>query len=147
MAARCRGASRTKRSDWRAGARRRAVACGVAWAVVGACQALQKRWTDLEATLAAAESAVPGNLGPHYQAARAILCGEERSGARRGAAAPLSGHRARDRTAFTRAPTGAPDRRSSSKEEGRGDRAELQTALKLDQSLAGAKKDLKRLKG
>jgi tetratricopeptide (TPR) repeat protein len=118
-----------------------------AWAVVGACQALQKRWTDLEATLAAAESAVPGNLGPHYQAARAILAAKN-DPAR--AEALLRRYLAIEPEIGQPSHAGAHWRLGQALElEGKKAEAiaELQTALKLDQSLAGAKKDLKRLKG
>ena len=44
-----------------------------AYVVLAALYARQQRWTDLDATLADAERAVPGNLGAHYQAARVLI--------------------------------------------------------------------------
>jgi tetratricopeptide (TPR) repeat protein len=41
--------------------------------IVAIVQAMQERWTDLDATLAGAEAALPGNFGPHYQTARALV--------------------------------------------------------------------------
>src|SRR5689334_11295670 len=44
-----------------------------AWSVLAMRDAGAKRWPELDATLADAEKAVPGNLGPHYQAARILI--------------------------------------------------------------------------
>jgi tetratricopeptide (TPR) repeat protein len=118
-----------------------------AWAVIAGCQALQKRWTDLDATLAAAEGAVPGNLGPHYQAARAILAVKTE---------PTRAEALLRRYLTVEPEIGQPSHAGAHwrlgqalEQEGKKPEAiaEIQIALKLDDSLEGAKKDLKRLKG
>jgi tetratricopeptide (TPR) repeat protein len=118
-----------------------------AWALIAARQAYQKRWLELEATLTAAEAAVPGNLGPHYQAARVMIM--EKSDPARAeallrrylAVEPEIGQPSLARAHWRLA--------QALEEQGRKSDAipELQAALKLEPKLDGAKKDLKRLKG
>jgi len=101
----------------------------------------------MDATLAAAESAVPGNLGPHYQAARAIIA--MRSEPAR-AEALLRRYLSVEPEIGMPSHAGAHWRLGQALElEGKKPEAitEMQTALRLDGSLDGAKKDLKRLKG
>ncbi len=54
-------------------ARRIDPARGAAYALLAGIQAHDGRWPDLDATLAAAEANVAGNLLPHYTAARILL--------------------------------------------------------------------------
>ena len=127
----------TQAEPWRTGA----------WAVLAAIEARGKRWSEMEATLREAEGALPGNLGPHYQAARLTL---EEGGDPTRAEALL-------RRYLTVEPEiGAPSHggawwRISQALERQGKRPEavaaLRKSLELDPSLENAKKDLKRLKG
>jgi predicted Zn-dependent protease len=115
--------------------------------VVAACQAQQKRWTDLDATLSAAERATPGNLGAHYQAARMILAVK---GDPARAEALLRRYLSVEPEIGFPSHAGAHWRLGQALEmEGKKPEAiaEMQTAVKLDGTLEGAKQDLKRLKG
>ena len=117
------------------------------WSLLAARQAHQKRWTEMEATLAKAEAAVPGNLGPHYQAARVMLTDK----------LDVARAEALFRRYLSVEPEiGAPSHagahwRIGQALELQGKTAEaiasLQTAVKLDPKLEGPKKDLKRLRG
>jgi len=121
---------------WRAGA----------WALLAMSQAAQRQYADLDATLARAESAVPGNLGPHYQAARVLIV--EKGDAAR-AEALLRRYLAREPEIGTPSHAAARWRLAQALErEGRKPEAiaELETALELDPKLDAAKSDLKRLR-
>ena len=116
------------------------------WAVLASRQAQQKRWTELDATLAGASSAIPWNLGPHYQAARVIIS-EKTDPAR--AEALLRRYLEVEPEIGYPTHAGAHWRLGQALEQlGRKPEAiaEMQTALKMDPSLEGAKRDLKRLK-
>jgi tetratricopeptide (TPR) repeat protein len=118
-----------------------------AWAVIATRQAQQKRWPDLDATLAAAEVAVPDNLGPHYQAARVMIV--EKSDPAR-AEALLRRYLTVEPEIGQPSHAGAHWRLGQALElQGKKSDAiaEMDAALKLDPKLDGAKKDLKRLKG
>jgi len=122
---------------WRAGG----------WALLAIRQAHEKRWPDVDATLARAEAAIPGNLGPHYQAARTMIA--DRSDPARGATL-LRRYLAVEPEIGQPSHAGAHWRLAQALEQqGRKPEAiaELRTALKLDPKLEGAKQDLKRLKG
>jgi len=117
------------------------------WTVLAVRQAFRKQWSEMDATLAKAESAIPGNLSPHYQVAR-VLITEKLDGAR--AEALLR------RYLKTQPEIGAPSYAGAHWRLGQalemqgkpGEAiAEFQTASKLDPKLDGPKKDLKRLKG
>ncbi len=118
-----------------------------AWSLRAAVQAYGGKWAALEATLAAAEQAVPQWLGPHYQAARQLVT-DKREPARAEAllrrylsAPPEYGQpshaAARWRLALALEQLG---RRPDAI-------AELEAAVRADPSLKDAKKDLKRLRG
>ena len=117
------------------------------WALLAARQTYQKRWPELEATLAHAEAAIPGNLGPHYQAARVMIT--EKTDAAR-AEALLRCYLTVEPEIGAPSFAGAHWRLGQALEQ-QGKKpealAEIQTALKLDPKLEGAKQDLKRLKG
>ena len=116
------------------------------WAVLAVRQAQQKRWTELDATLADAASAIPGNLGPHYQAARVMIT-EKTDPAR--AEALLRRYLEVEPEIGYPSHAGAHWRLGQALEQ-LGHKpeaiAEMQTALKMDPSLDGAKRDLKRLR-
>lgn len=110
--------------------------------------ASQSRWDELEQLLAQSEKAVPDDLGPHYQAAKAILLSGEsqqlnraESYFRRYLAQPPEGGEPTLAGAHWR--LGLVLEKQGHKE---GARAEIQTALNLDPNLKGAQQDLKRLK-
>jgi tetratricopeptide (TPR) repeat protein len=117
------------------------------WALIAARQAQQKRFAEMEETLAKAEAAIPGNLGPHYQVAR-VLISEKLEPAR--AEALLRRYLAVEPEIGQPSQAGAHWRLGQALEQ-QGKKpeaiAELQTATKLDPKLEGPKKDLKRLKG
>jgi len=117
------------------------------WSLLAARQAYQKRWPELEVTLTRAEAAIPGNLGPHYQAAR-VMVTEKTDPAR--AEALLRRYLTVEPEIGQPSYAGAHWRLAQALEQqGRKPEAlaELRTALKLDSKLEGAKQDLKRLKG
>ncbi len=116
------------------------------WVVLAERQAYQKRWPEMEETLAEAEKALPGNLGPHYQVARVLIT--EKLDATR-AEALLRRYLTVEPEIGQPSYAGAHWRLGQALElEGRKPEAipELETAVKLDPKLDGAKKDLKRLK-
>src|SRR5262245_32044378 len=117
------------------------------WSILAASQAYQKRLPEMEATLTQAEAAIPGNLGPHYQAAR-ILIVEKIDGVR--AEALLRRYLTVEPEIGQPSYAGAHWRLGQALElQGKKSEAmaEMQTAVKLDPKLDGAKQDLKRLKG
>jgi tetratricopeptide (TPR) repeat protein len=121
---------------WRAGA----------WALLAMSQASQRQYGDLDATLAQTESAVPGNLGPHYQAARVLIV--EKGDAAR-AEALLRRYLDAEPEIGTPSHAAARWRLALALErEGRKPEAisELEAALKLDPKLDAAKSDLRRLR-
>ncbi len=119
---------------------------GAAHALLAGIYAHEQRWADLDAALAAAEAAVPGNLLPHYNAARTLLTdGREPARAERylrqylavepeGGAPRHAGARWRLAQALER--------------QGRKDDAiaQLEAAIKARPDFDDAKNDLKRLK-
>lgn len=118
-----------------------------AWTLRAAVQAYQRAWPELEATLAAAEAAVPQWLGAHYQAARQMVT-DRREPAR--AEALLRRYLA------TPPEYGQPSHAAARwrlalalEQQGRKPDAiaELEAAVKAEPSLKDAKKDLKRLRG
>jgi predicted Zn-dependent protease len=117
-----------------------------AYVLLARAQAHQRRWADLDSTLARAESNIPDNLTPRYQAARALI--ED------GADLPRAQRYLReylDREPEGFAPTHAHAHwrlAQALEREGRKPDSivELETALRLKPDLDGAKKDLKRLK-
>jgi tetratricopeptide (TPR) repeat protein len=115
------------------------------WALLAIRQAQQKRWSELEATLRNAESAAPGNLGPHYQAARTIIA--EKSD-------PPRAEALLRRYLTVEPEIGGPSHAAARwrlglalEQEGRTKEAiaELEKAVDQDSKLEGAKKDLQRL--
>jgi len=122
---------------WRAGG----------WTVIAVREALRKQWSEMDATLAKAEAAIPGNFGPHYQVAR-VLITEKLDGAR--AEALLRRYLTVQPEIGGPSHAGAHWRLGQALEmQGKPSEAiaEFQTAAKLDPKLDGPKKDLKRLKG
>ena len=115
---------------------------GLAWALVA-----QKRWSELEATLAAAEKIIPDDLAPYFVAAQALL--------RDGQDFPRAEQYFRKYLSQEReagAPTHAVAHwRLGQLLEKAGRKPEaiaaMETAVRLDASLEPARKDLKRLKG
>ncbi|HTK32305.1 MAG TPA: tetratricopeptide repeat protein [Candidatus Saccharimonadaceae bacterium] len=116
-----------------------------AWSVLAMRDAMAKRWPELDATLAESEKAVPGNLGPHYQAARVLIT----SGGE-----PARAEALLRRYLSVEPEIGQPSWAAAHwrlglalEQEGKkaDARAEVETALKLDPSLDAAKKDLERL--
>ena len=117
------------------------------WALVAARQAYQKRWSEMDATLAEAEKAIPGNLGPHYQVAR-IMITQKIDPVR--AEALLRRYLTVEPEIGQPTYAGAHWRLGQALElEGKKPEAiaEMQTAVRLDPKLDVPKKDLKRLKG
>lgn len=117
------------------------------WSLLAVGLAHQKKWSELESTLARAEAAVPGHLNPHYQAARVMIT--ERLDAVR-AEALLRRYLAVEPEIGAPSFAGAQWRLGQALElQGRKPeaRAAFETAARLDPKLEGAKKDLKRLKG
>jgi tetratricopeptide (TPR) repeat protein len=116
------------------------------YGLIALAQAHLKHWAELDSTLARAESNVPDNRSPRYQAARAMIeDGTELPRAERYLRAYL------DRAPEGFAPTHAHAHwrlaQALDKEGRRPDAiAELETALRLKPDLDAAKKDLKRLK-
>jgi hypothetical protein len=109
-------------------------------------QASAKKYPDLDATLAQAEAAIPGNLTPHYAAARVMIV-EGGDAAR--AEALLRRYLATEPEIGAPSHAGAHWRLGLALErEGRKPEAlaELETAARMDPKLEGAKKDLQRLK-
>lgn len=117
-----------------------------AYTLLALAHAHRRAWADLDSTLARAESNVPDNLTPCYQAARALI--ED------GAELPRAERYLRkylDREPEGFAPTHAHAHwRLAQALERQGRKLdavlELETALRLNPDLDGAKKDLKRLK-
>jgi tetratricopeptide (TPR) repeat protein len=117
------------------------------WALIAARQAQQKRFAEMEETLTKAEAAIPGNLGPHYQVARAMIS-EKLDPVR--AEALLRRYLAVEPEIGQPTYAGAHWRLGQALElQGKKSEAisEYQTASKLDPKLDGPKQDLKRLKG
>ena len=114
----------------------------LAWALVA-----QRRWSDLEATLAGAEKAIPDDLSPYFVAAQTLLRdGQDFPRAEQYFRKYLS----QERNAGAPAHAVAHWRLGQLLEKaGRKPEAvaAMETALRLDGSLEQAKKDLKRLKG
>jgi tetratricopeptide (TPR) repeat protein len=118
-----------------------------AWALIVALQGLQQRWAEVEATLIAAEAGAPGELGPHYQAARLLVAAKKE---------PARAEALLRRYIKAEPETGQPSHAAARwrlaqalEQQGRVPEAlaELRMAIKLDSKLDGAKQDLKRLKG
>ena len=115
-------------------------------ALLALAQAHRQHWVELDSTLARAESSVPDNLAPCYQAARALIeDGTELPRAER----YLRKYLGRPPEGF--APTHAHAHwrlAQALEQEGRRPDAvaELEAALRLKPNLDAAKKDLKRLK-
>lgn len=117
------------------------------WTVLAMHHAYRKQWSEMDATLAKAETALSGNLSPHYQVAR-ILITERTDGAR--AEALLRRYLSVPPEIGAPSYAGAHWRLGQALElQGKPKEAiaEFQTASKLDPKLEGPKKDLKRLKG
>lgn len=118
-----------------------------AYSVLAGLYAHLQRWDDLDGVIARAERGLPGNLGPHYQAARVLLTdGRQLDRAERylrqylgvepeGSANPTLAH------AHWR--LGNVLEKQGRKPEAI---AELETSLRLKPDLDDAKKDLKRLR-
>ena len=136
-----------------AGAERHALAAqrldpgrGSAYALLAGIYAHDSRWSELDATLTAAETNVPGNLLPHYTAAR-ILLTEQREPAR--AERYLRSYLTVEPEGETPQHPGAHWRLAQALEQqGRKGEAiaELETAVQARPDFEEAKKDLKRLK-
>lgn len=110
--------------------------------------ASQKRWEDLDQILAESGKTVPDDLGPHYQAAKAILLssdtqqlGRAESFLRKYLTQPPEGGEPGLAAAHWR--LGLVLEKQGHKEQAR---AELQAALKLEPDFKPAQQDLKRLK-
>jgi tetratricopeptide (TPR) repeat protein len=108
----------------------------------------QKRWPELEGILADSERAIPDNLGPHYQAAKAILLsgdtqqmGRAESYFRKYLAQAPEGGQPSLAGAHWR--LGLVLEKMGNKEQAR---TEIQAAVHLDPNLKAAQDDLKRLK-
>jgi tetratricopeptide (TPR) repeat protein len=115
---------------------------GLAWSFVR-----QKRWSDLDAILAEAETAVPDNFVPYYVAADSLLASkEDLPRAERYFRKYLSQEREAESPSHA-----AAHWRLGLVLEQQGRKAEavaaIETAVKAESSLEPAKKDLKRLKG
>ena len=116
-----------------------------AWGLMASILALQKKWGDLESTVAQAEKSVPDNLNPYYQAARIMIATGENF--------PLAEKYLRKYLTQEPEPN-APDfaaahwqlsqllEKSGKKQDAI---AELQLAVRLKPDFEQAKKDLKRL--
>jgi tetratricopeptide (TPR) repeat protein len=123
-----------------------------AYTALATVYAQQGRWKELDATLADAEHAVPDDLAPHYQAAKAILLNPQNP-------APHNEDLPRAekylRTYLSQPPEGNQPSAAAAHwrlglvlaKEGRKDQAkqELQQAVALEPDFEPAKKDLKRL--
>jgi tetratricopeptide (TPR) repeat protein len=118
-----------------------------AWQLLAAVQAHQRRWPDLEATLARAESETGGRLDATYTAARQLLV-EKAEPAR---AERLMRRYLEREPEIGALPESAARWRLAQALEQQARKpeaiAELQAALRLDPKFEPAKKDLKRLKG
>jgi Tfp pilus assembly protein PilF len=118
-----------------------------AYIVLATVAVQQGRWKDLEAQLSDAQKAVPDDLAPFYQAAKAIFVSNQ--------AAELPRAEKYLRTYLAQPPEGTEPSLAAAhwrlglvlEKEGRKDQArqELQQAVSLDAGFEPARKDLKRL--
>ena len=118
-----------------------------AYTALATVYAQQGRWTDLDATLADAQRAVPDDLTPHYQAAKAILLNTQNQ--------DLARAEKYLRTYLSQPPEGGEPSPAAAhwrlglvlEKQGHKDQArqEIQQAVTLDPNFEPAKKDLKRL--
>lgn len=117
------------------------------YAILAGLFAHRERWSDLDELIARAERGIPGNLAPHYQAARVLLTdGRQLERAERYLrqyllAEPEGGSNPTPAHAHWR--LGNVLEKQGRKPEAI---AELETSLRLKPDLEEAKKDLKRLK-
>lgn len=118
------------------------------YTIMAAIYVQQGRWKELESLLGEAQRAVPDDLTPYYQAAKAILAGNQGQ--------ELSRAERYIRTYLGQPPEGAEPTSAEGHrqlglilaKEGNKDQAkqELQQALALDSGFEAAKQDLKRLR-
>lgn len=116
------------------------------YSMLAALHVLRERWTDLDAILAESERQVPGNLIPHYTAARTlIVASKDLPRAER----YLRQYLAHEPEGGAPSPAHAHWRLGNALEkQGRNPEAvkELEASLAINPQLDEAKKDLKRLK-
>ncbi len=124
-----------------------------AYTALATVYAQQRRWKELDATLADAQREVPDNLAPHYQAGKAILLNPQNANPHNNE--DLTRAEKYLRTYLSQPPEGNEPSLAGAhwrlglvlEKQGHKDQAkqELQQAVSLDPDFEPAKKDLKRL--